>query len=125
MVAYRRSINYDRNSIGATKLYKTWLDPSLNLRIEHHTFSNLHGSELRDYWYNVARDPDNLRFLRYRNSTGKVVIRNGKLYGIYLDIETEITCHNAHFISSSTAGYTQQATFKAFVNGGACSDSFS
>ncbi len=95
---------------------KQWLDPSLNLRIEHHTLSNLHGSELRDYWYNVARDPDNLRFLRYRNSTGKVVIRNGKLYGIYLDIETEITCHNAHFISSSTAGYTQQATFKAFVN---------
>lgn len=92
-------------------------DPSLNLRIEHYTLNNLHGSELRDYWYNVARDSDNLKFLRYRNSTGKVVIRDGRLYGIYLDTETEITCRNAHFISSSTTGYTQQATFKAFVNG--------
>lgn len=93
-------------------------DPSLNIRIEHITLSHMSGAELRDYWYNVACDSDNLKYLRYRNSSGKLEMRDGRLYGIFLDQETLIDCRNAHFISSTTTGYTKQAVFKAFLNGG-------
>lgn len=92
-------------------------DPSLNIRIEHLTLSHLSGAELRDYWYNVACDSNNLKYLRYRNSSGKVGLRDGRLYGIFLDKETLIDCRNAHFISSTTAGYIKSAVFKAYLNG--------
>ncbi len=92
-------------------------DPSLNIRIEYITLGHLSGAELRDYWYNVACDSNNLKYLRYRNSAGKVEMRDGRLYGIFLDKETLIDCRNAHFISSTTTGYTKQAVFKAYLNG--------
>lgn len=92
-------------------------DPSLNIRIEHLTLNHLSGAELRDYWHNVACDSNNLKYLRYRNSTGKLEMRDGRLYGIFLNKETLIDCHNARFISSTTTGYTKQAVFKAYLNG--------
>ena len=92
-------------------------DPSLNIRIEHLTLNHLFGAELRDYWHNVARDTNNLKYLRYRNSTGKLEMRDGCLYGIFDGRETRIDCRNAQFISSTTTGSTKQAIFKAYLNG--------
>ena len=100
--------------MGSPLVYR---DPSLNIRIEHHTLNNFYGAELSDYWHNVASDPNNLKYLRYRNSTGNLQLRDGQLYGVFEDTETPINSRNAHFISSTTSGYTKQTVFKAYING--------
>lgn len=64
---------------------------------------------------NVLNDPDDKDKVRYRNSTGKIILEHGELYSLWCDQKIPLDCHSMQYVHMSSTAYTDRAfiTFKS------------
>lgn len=66
---------------------------------------------------NALNDPIDSAKVRYRNSTGKVILENGILYSLWCDQKIQLDAHGMRYVHMGSSAYTKQAFFYFRVNG--------
>lgn len=64
---------------------------------------------------NVLNDPVDKAKVRYRNSTGEVILEHGQLYSLWCDQKSVIDQHSIRYVTMASTAYTARAfiTFKS------------
>lgn len=75
------------------------------------TFKTLPFSEQISYILNVLNNPEDAKKLRYRNSTGEVLLENGQLITLWCDQKSVLDQNNMQYVSMGSSAYTAQAFF--------------